>query len=63
MKLIESPLDKIILRWDTGDGEIWIELTPTDEGIEVYCDGEGMAEFDCEKDSINTVTIKPRLMI
>jgi len=52
MKLIESPLDVAALplrvvtfRWDTGEGEIWIEITPTDTGIELYCDGEGQPEL------------------
>jgi len=70
MKLIETPVDiaglamkVIIFRWNTGDGEIYIELTPTNEGIEVYCDGEGLADLDLEQDTINAMTIKPRLLI
>jgi len=69
MKLIESPLDVAALplrvvtfRWDTGEGEIWIEITPTDTGIELYCDGEGCAELNyTDNECINAMTIQPEL--
>ncbi len=69
MKLIESPIGvdqlritPLILRWDTENGEIWIEITPTDTGIELYCDGNGQAELNyTDNDCCNAITISPEL--
>ena len=68
MKLIESPLDiiglptKTIFKWDTGYGEIYIEITPTDTGLEFYCDGEGNAELNYnDNECVNALTIQPEL--
>ena len=63
MKLIETPLKIIIVRWDTGDGEVYIEITVTETGLELYCDGEGMAELSYDKDCINSMIITPELCI
>ena len=65
MKLIEDPFDISagIIRWDTGDGEIYIEISSTNEGLELYCDGEGIAEFNITKNTINSAIIKPRLLV
>jgi len=65
MKLIESPNGEnaVLFRWDAGDGELWIELIPTDNGLEIFCDGEGMAEVIIDQDCMNTAIIKPVLSI
>ena len=64
MKLIEAPAKVSIFRWNTNKGEIWIELTATDEGLELYCDGQEMASLivSNDDDAINAIIIKPKLI-
>lgn len=70
MKLTESPIgvdqlriNPLILRWDTGNGEIWLNITVTDIGIELYCAGEGQAKLNITSynDYCNAITIQLEL--
>ncbi len=62
MKNIEQSFKNAIVRWDTGDGEVWIEITVTEKGLELYCDGEGIVELNFIKSAINFALVQPKLL-
>ncbi len=63
LTLIESPSNVITLRWKTEKGELWIELTPSNKGIEIYCDGQGSVECNYIEEAINAGVIVPKFYI
>ena len=52
---------EVMFKWNTENGEVYIEITPTEDGLEIYCDGEGCASITIQQDTINAATISPTL--